>query len=376
MTAMYPQKGRDNNFQLVRLCAATAVVLTHSFSIVTGRFDSEPLVGSLQRSIGHYAVDVFFILSGFLVVQSLSRNPDITRYFFARGCRILPGLLAAILLTALVLGPAVTTWSLGGYFFDPDIARYVFGAISTIWVDGTLPGVFVGLPEAGKVNEPLWTLKYEVAAYASLAIFFVLARRLGNGGVFFALLSAPAALAVLMVYLIANSQLPWTQFGAGIGNLLHLMPVFYFGVAAFLLRRFIPLTLPGLAAVWGLAILTHTTPFRDVTELVVIGYTFLWVAFVPNLARKSLERLGDYSFGIYIYAYPIQQALRQLFPQIEPLELFAAAMVCVLPVAIMSWHLVENPALAWGKAYLQRRRAIGTGSERSLAPLQAETTDA
>ena len=109
ISAHYAQSGRDNNFHLIRHLAALAVVLTHSYAVVTGQYSSEPLVSLLGRSIGHYAVDVFFVLSGFVVTQSLARNANLTRFAVSRVLRIFPALIVAVLATAFILGPAVST---------------------------------------------------------------------------------------------------------------------------------------------------------------------------------------------------------------------------------------------------------------------------
>ena len=361
MSALYPAEGRDNNFQLIRLVAASAVVLTHSFSILTGRFDSEPLVSLLQRSIGHYAVDLFFILSGFLVTQSLFRNPDLLRYALARSFRIFPGLIAAVLGSALVLGPLVSVLSFGEYFGDPVLAKTIIGAVSTVWVDGTLPGVFIAQPEVGNINEPLWTLKYELTAYVSLMVVTFVTLRLGKWW------PAVAVTMFAAAYIVGRWQFPWLQSDSAMNNLIHLMLVFYFGAAVFVLRNTIPLTLPGLVAFWGLAILAHDTQFREVTELLAIGYTLFWVAFVPNLSRSQFARIGDYSYGIYIYAYPIQQTIGMFFPQIMPMELFAASMVCVLPIAMASWHYVENPALGLGRTVISRLKSWRVATKEAAA---------
>ncbi len=351
MTVLYPNEGRDNNFTIIRLLAASAVVLTHSFSIVTGKFESEPLVLLLQRSIGHYAVDVFFVLSGFLVTQSLFRNPDLLRYALARGFRVFPGLIMAVLASALILGPLVSTLSFGEYFSDPAVLKYIIGATSTLGVDATLPGVFADLPSVGNLNEPLWTLKYEMAAYIGLMIITFLTLRLGKWW------PAAAVLMFAAAYILGRWQFPWLMSDGAINNLIHLMLVFYFGAAAFVLRKYIPLTVPGLVAFWGLAYFANGTPFREVAELLALGYTMFWIAFVPNLARRQFDRIGDYSYGVYIYAYPIQQTIRLYFPEIEPMELFTASMLAVLPVAALSWHFVEQPAMNLGKMVILRLKS-------------------
>jgi len=97
--------------------------------------------------------------------------------------------------------------------------------------------------------------------------------------------------------------------------------------------------------------------FPDAFTLWLI-YTVFWLAYVPDL--RWFNRAGDYSYGLYIYAFPIGQTLRQCFPAIQPLELFPVASVLTLGCAMLSWHCVEQPALRLKNLRFQdllRRRA-------------------
>jgi len=97
--------GRDNNFNLVRLAAATAVVVSHSFALATGDPAAEPLWSTLGITLGGLAVVAFFMTSGYLVGGSLLSNGQPIRFAVARALRIYPGLWVALLLTVFVLGP-------------------------------------------------------------------------------------------------------------------------------------------------------------------------------------------------------------------------------------------------------------------------------
>ena len=347
--------GRDNNFHLIRHLAAAAVVLTHSYSVVTGAYESEPLVGWVGKSIGLYAVDVFFVVSGFLIARSLAANPDLLRFAVSRMLRIFPALMIAVAFASLVLGPFLSALAPVDYFADPDLARYIVGSLSTVATSNALPGLFQTLPEAGNVNEPLWTLKYELAAYVSIGLVTA-------AGI---LISRRPLAPVIVVGIVAGVVLAVARSADAIPGTLdhatHFVVVFYLGVAGYLLRRLLPLTLPGVILLAGAAILAAPTSLGELAEQLFIAYTVLWLAFLPRLPTGRLERVGDCSYGIYVYAFPIQQTLRLAYPEIEPLMLFAATLVLVLPLALASWHLIEKPCLDARGAIVARlaaRRAM------------------
>ena len=340
-SAQRPREGHDNNFHLMRHAAALAVILTHSFSVVSGRLETEPFYSSMQHSIGNYAVDVFFVLSGFLVTQSFARDRDLLRFVVARALRIFPALVFAVLATALVLGPLVSTLPLREYLGDGRLLDYIAGTLSTSSAQFPLPGVFEALPTQDTVNASLWTLKYELAAYLTLALVFAL-------GALKSRRSFLASFAVLLLlYVAGRAVLPWpAEDPPAASNAIHLFLSFYFGVAAYVFRDRIPLSIPGLALVVAAAAATHYTPAREFFELLAIAYFVLWLAFVPKLGSNRLSRYGDFSYGLYIFAFPIQQTIRLALPDITPIWVFLFATALTLPLAALSWHLIEQPALS------------------------------
>lgn len=336
-----PRSGRENNFDVIRHAAAIAVVLTHSYYVATGKFSEEPLVDQLDHSIGNYAVDVFFLLSGFLLAQSISKNGDLLRFAVSTALRIGPALVVVVLATSLVLGPLVSDLSPYEYFSGPRVLSYVLGAGSTLYTSNPLPGVFDGLPVATLVNVPLWTIKYEILAYVTLAAVVLLGRWTG-GRSWVPLFAACAAF-----YAIGRIALPWPGTHASIlSNVLHFFLYFYLGASAYVLRRKLPLSLLGLLVLILCAASTHRTQAREFYEALAVGYGVLWLAFLPRPSWLRTSFKADYSYGLYLFSFPIQQTLRQVWPSVEPLQLFVISLLATLPFAALSWHLVERRALA------------------------------
>ncbi len=362
---VYARDGRDNNFHIIRHLAALAVVLTHSHSILTGRYESEPLVGLLGRSIGHYAVDVFFILSGFVVTQSLLRDKDLLRFTVARVLRIFPALVFAVIATVFVLGPIVSTYSAKAYFADPATWSYLAGAASTLAVDGTLPGVFADSPERGVINVPLWTLKYELAAYAMLAGFAVISFY-GSRVMLAVALAGSAA-----VYVIGRTYLPW-ETESFVSNALHLSLSFMIGAAAYVLRRHIPLTPIAIMALFAITYTLAGTMVYELSEKLLIAYALMWLAFLTPKDHTDLSCYGDMSYGIYIFAFPLQQTLFLLLPNTQPLTLFVLSVVVTVPVALFSWHVIEKPSMALRGSVVALLQSMIAQWRRS-APVRART---
>jgi peptidoglycan/LPS O-acetylase OafA/YrhL len=154
-------QGRDNNFNLVRFIAASAVLADHSFTLVSPERSAGAPIDFEALEIGRYAVDVFFVISGFLVTRSVLTQPTLVDYGVARVLRLFPGLIVACIFIAFVLGPLVTAVPWYEYFTDPRTWLYVPVTASLIAHSMTLPGVFETVPVSGVIDSPLWTLRYE-----------------------------------------------------------------------------------------------------------------------------------------------------------------------------------------------------------------------
>jgi len=159
---------RSNNFDALRVAAATTVVFSHSFLIAAGNDHREPLVllTGNQAVLGLAGVFVFFAISGFLVTQSWEETRAPLRYLAKRALRIFPGLIVALVVTAFVLAPLVTMLPLADYLHRPEPYRYVLWNTLLDTRVHELPRVmFVDNPVGLEVNGSLWTLRYEFEMY-------------------------------------------------------------------------------------------------------------------------------------------------------------------------------------------------------------------
>lgn len=337
-----------NAFSILRLALAVAVVVSHAFSISTGRLEDEPLFGLTGFTLGEHAVNGFFAVSGFLVTMSLDRR-GLREYALARTLRILPGLVAATLLVSLALGAALTRLPLAEYYGSPDLWRLILRTLTSFKSHASLPGVF----EDNPIRSPLgtvWTLKYETLCY--LGVFLAGALRLLRWR--WLALALVAGLSVSLIAVAAvNPVMP-----KGVETALRLPLIFAGGAALYLWRDRIRLSawpLLGLA----LAVLLRETPLYRTVLFLAECYAAIWVAFAPSLARPALDLPADLSYGVYLYGWPIQQTLFALWPHTSLPVLLAASLVLSLAVAAVSWYAIEKPASRL-KARAMGRRAIGT----------------
>ena len=165
-TVASAMSGDTNNFTLLRLALALAVVVSHAFSVTTGRVNDEPLMRLTGFTLGEHAVNGFFAISGFLVTMSFDRRGS-RDYVIARTLRIAPGLIVATLVVALLLGSAMTVLPLDAYSHSEGVWRFIVATLTTYKSNIALPGVFANNPFRFPMGT-VWTLKYEVLCYAAV----------------------------------------------------------------------------------------------------------------------------------------------------------------------------------------------------------------
>ena len=380
-----------NNFDVLRLFAAGLVVFTHTFQVV-GK--PEPIPGALGMDYGQFGVLIFFSISGFLVARSWSYDPKVLSFAMRRALRLLPALIVSLLLTALVLGPLLSTVSFSAYMQDVKTKYYVLFHL-LMQQDLQLPGVFQDIPYKGIVNAPLWTLQLEVKAYVLIAIIGVLGffRR----GPWWILI-----LAVLCGLFLVNpirNEIPLAnqlvtltqdlQIGdvwlkeARTGQLFFIFQpfaAFVIGAMLYRIRSWVPLSwwLFGLAVGAWLATVFFGDPQASRIAITwVMPYIVLVLAYRTHRYFGLPSRMGDYSYGIYIYAFPIQQVVVQLFDVTSPWLGLVYSVPVTAVLAVLSWHFIEAPSLTLKSGlagYLDREadsaRAHPAGREQ-LAPAGA-----
>ena len=338
--------GRDNNFNLIRFLAAALVLYSHAYPL-TGTA-GEPLEKLAGFSLGHLAVDVFFAVSGFLVTGSLLGKQRLGDFLRARALRIFPALAVSSVLTAFVLGAVHTHLAAAAYYHAAGTWSFA-ASNATCWpwpVVYGLPGVFEHLPYPGAVNGSLWSLPFELDMYAALGIAGLLAYagpRLLPDRVLRALIVA-GAVAALLAY-TGNEVFEYAN-GFTSRQGIRLTALFATGATFYVLRERIPLSRAWFAASLA-ALATALVVGRGAMVLYApaLEYAVLWLACVPSGFVRRYNALGDYSYGFYLWAFPVQQSVMAWRPGTSRLALVALAGPPTLALAVVSWHLLESPMM-------------------------------
>lgn len=332
----YVSQSRGNNLNLLRIVAALCVLISHSYPLSLGASAREPLVAATGFTLGSIAVFVFFAISGFLISQSSDRRRTEMLFWWARFLRIVPGLLVAVILTALVLGPIATTLDFNTYLMSSPTAAYILRNATLVYLQPGLPGVFVNNPYPVFVNGSLWTLFYEVLCYLIIGVTGLLCKSRRSFIAFIVLYA--------VIYVIGRGPV---ESDLRLNKFVLLSFPFVFGMVAYRARDFIPLCGVGVAALAALCLaFAQVDVFREVF-LLAISYCalYLGLARIPGMAWYN--RLGDYSYGVYIYAFPMQQMTAYMVPGCSPLTMMGISVIPTLILAMVSWHWIEKPALAF-----------------------------
>ncbi len=359
---------RRNKFDLMRLLAAVAVLYTHAWALAIGNLDAEPIRLLLGKTPGDIGVDLFFVTSGFLVTASFMNKPHLGRFLWARFVRIYPALVVAVALTVL-LGLALTNLPADQYLGDWHTRHYLFSNMTLLGGERHgLPGVFADAPfgtvsgNLGYANGSLWTLPYEVRLYLGLAL-------LGLVGlsVFRNRLESTMRVAVTLLALAGAIGVAFISFGYDIKHstdaAVRFMSLFFAGGAFYLWRDRIRLSwlvfFISIALFGGLLWLDQRIAHS--AYALALPYWVLCVAYLPIAGRAAVALPADYSYGLYIYHWPIMQTLVQGVEGVNWPTVFVVGLFLSFIMAYTSWHLVEKRALqlkklAWGKPAEAKRR--------------------
>jgi len=328
---------RANNFDFLRFVAASLVLYSHCFAL-TGMGGAEPLVRLTmgEYAFGGLAVRVFFVISGYLVMQSWLRRPRIIVFAGARCLRIFPG-LALALAYSVAVGAIATTLSFSEYWSHTQTHEYFWHNL-TLQTEFFLPGVFEHNLAPRAVNGSLWSLYYELRAY-------VVVLALGVAGLFFRRwIGAVAWIAA------ASLIVMWPQaWGIVVADDWPVINVFACFIVAALVALVPQLqrSLGWIALVSVIAVpLAFRFGGRDVAIDALLVSGTLWFARrrLPGVA--AFGRFGDFSYGVFLFAFPTQQLIAWLTATHEPYLMLAIAFPATVALAALSWHLVERPCLA------------------------------
>jgi peptidoglycan/LPS O-acetylase OafA/YrhL len=369
---MIATNGRTSGFDYLRIILAALVILAHSRVTTFGFAAVAPHAGAVEphtplfQPVLWSIVPSFFILSGFLVAGSLMRAKTIFEFAMLRVLRLVPALFVQTMIAALILGPLVTDLPLRTYFSAATFWSYPLNIIGD--VHHVLPGVFTHNPTPNIVNVQLWTILPEWLCYVMLAIAYlvvVLISRLWD----FRLRTGIGLLTMAMLLgLLLSMMQPqgapknWLA-GANSVSTVTLMLSFLIGATLFFYRDRVPLRFDlFLLSLAGAYIGMHGGKWQYLGVL-PLAYATIYVG-LATIPKTLITATGDYSYGVYLYGYPVQQTFAYLFPHNQVWELnFIVSLTVSFILAAFSWHFVEFPVHT-------RRRTIIRASQTALLALR------
>jgi peptidoglycan/LPS O-acetylase OafA/YrhL len=340
-------RSRQNSIGFLRVALALSVLVSHGYGL--GRLPNEPMsVFSDNRlSFGTLGVAGFFALSGYLITQSYTHVSSPWRYLWHRILRIFPGFWVCLLMLAFVLGPLAQLMEYGTlahYFGRPDWNVSGFLRRNSLLTLNAhrIADLFAHNPNPYNVDESLWTLEVEFRCYLAVMIFGLL-RRLP----FARILVALVPIALLAIYVSGND--------AYCRNWIiprHTYPMLYvffaMGALCYIYRQWLPITKQLFYIALALALVTlHFGGMRLVLPL-TWPYILLYLA--QRLPWRHFDKHGDFSYGIYIYAFPVQQiviltGIYRTGPIVGAVLNILLTITFTMPLAFLSWHLIEKPGM-------------------------------
>ena len=334
-----------NNFDFLRFLAASFVLIGHSPALLNSKpFAYDPFQLLFDIPIRTIGVFIFFTISGFLVTKSWESKKSLTDFFMARILRIFPALIIVIFISTFILGPILSSLSLTSYFSSLTTYKYLLNT-SLYRMYYALPGVFNNNPDGTSVNGSLWTLSYEFTCYIVLFTVGIL-HILKNKWLGLSLL----LLTLLLFFLYKNeieTHIPIVPFlGIHTSKLITFLLYFFTGSIFYQFRNEISFNWLGITIglICTLLIKMNVVPHLLLTA--ILPYFIIFFSFSKNIKLTKFGKFGDFSYGMYLYAFPIQQTIISIIP------INTNSWICIflfflfiIPIAFLSWKYIEKPAL-------------------------------
>ncbi len=345
---------------------AIGVVLGHLYDLTL----HNAFLGLRMSIDSESCVYCFFTISGFLVTLSYVRSSSLRSFYKKRVRRILPAYISVILLSVL-LGALLTRYQILAYVTSVETWKYLFWNLAFLnMYQPSLPGVFENNPATFAINGSLWSIRSEVLFYLLIPIWIFCCKRCGN------LLSW---VSVLIAVQCADLLILHTAWGAS--SELYLIHIGYFIPFAFF-------TTGSLLYMYREQLETYATRILPVCLLMFLAAYLVGKENMPLILRVvplammviiiggyfcylgNWGRLGDLSYGIYIYHFPILQTLIAM-GILTAMPLVGACIAITLTIAagLASWHLIEKPFLSKKSHYIQAEAAA-----LPMLPAELQTT--
>jgi len=338
---------RPSGFDYLRLLLCAGVIFQHSGTTSYGHNNGNFLPGNLDRCWVYFIVPMFFSLSGFLVSGSFFRCQSLISFLGLRMLRIIPALACEVILSALLIGPFLTALPIQQYFSDQSFIYYFYNIIGDIHYE--LPGLFLSNPIPMRVNNQLWTIPFELICYMTITVLAIIRIALRRYWLLYLCIAIQAALLVFAV----EHQGVYKKLNI-LGGITGYHDCFFFiiGVLFYSFRDKIILS----KHVCGICFIVVELLLMAPGGTNIVGFPIVYITIflgMQNPPKANILFSGDYSYGMYLYGFPLQQVIAYLMPDFRAWYVsFPLGLLGAFLIANYSWWLVEKPALALKNALL------------------------
>lgn len=330
-----------NNFDFLRVMAALLMAFSHSYALLN-QYPVEPfmLLTNHKYDGSFIALGIFFSISGFLITKSAVHSTSLLHYAWKRFLRIQPLLIVVTLLSIFLIGPLFTGLDMRSYFSSPETYTYLRNSFPATGIQFGLPGVFEHNLKENGINGSLWTLIVEERLYIFTALIFFLQHKYKK----------PYILLIVFYNLLYIWNQKIGQFSSS--NLLNGQSAYYalmfLNAGLFYLSGYDFKQKPSVFYILLIGLLLAVSlifPAMDYFQLIFFPLLVIVVAYLRMPTNKA-GKWGDFTYGIYIFSFPVQQMLIAFAKgSLKPLQLFAYTVAICLPLAILSWHILEKKML-------------------------------
>jgi len=324
-----------NNFTLLRLVLAVMIVVTHCYGIASNEYEMPALMN--HKVWGSIRLNMFFFISGYLVTASAFQSKNIFSFLMKRVLRIYPALIILVLITVFIIGPLFSSLHVKDYFSDSQTWRYL-SSMSAFHIEYYLPGLFEK-NTVKTVNASLWTLTLELKLYLLLLLSIVSGFLFTKYYKWFALISSVGFIALALT----GFTIVGTSYDSAIWQLAAIYQLGSFLQVIKISKRQMLICLAAsfvFLFVRSIFFLSHRI-FID--EVLFYSFLTLVLAYYPN---PGFRLKNDYSYGLYLYGFPVQQIILQLSEdKIHPALDVLLTLLIAGCMALLSWKFIERPAL-------------------------------
>lgn len=350
---------RNNNFGVLHLLAALFVMYGHQCALLG---EAPPMIlGSQIQAIG---VKMIFLISGYFIMKSLFAQGEHIKkagliYAVKRIGRLYPEYIFCLIITALVIGPIFSELTITEYFAGSTVWDYIFNNIR-LYITYNLPGMFQYNPYVGAVNGSLWTMPVEVFMYVVFFICFILVSKIKNGKYVYGILVC-IIVTIFLGKIAFFSHSRFVVYATDWMMALNVVPYMFIGGIYYFydIRKYLSVQWSIILLLGIGFILFNTEVIREFICIIILPYIVFSIGFSERQELRFKFLKSEYSYGIYLWGFVVQQCLIQKFfvectVVLTRNFLFAFSVTIAYLLAMMSYEFVYIPFSKYSRKLIER----------------------